>query len=188
MLNLKKFKCLLLSVWIILFSGTVVHNLFAQSLSLSLGAAAGYAPILNYGSTEKSGAELALLADLEYGRIIGRLQFTYVLAGTVNSSSLRSGYAFHGSLGYNARVSDQIFVPIMLTGGIGIISYTAYGSSGTQFDAGPQLGLTIAPYYKFTDQLSAFLSLRYIKGFIADRRSDPIDMADVLIGIRYTLN
>jgi len=187
MKKFQKTKNMLFIGLTLLLTSLVSRNSFGQSLALSVGASAGYAPLLNYGSTAKSGVDLAVFADLEYGHLIGRLQFTDVLTGTVNSSSLKSGYGFHGALGYNVPVMDQLFIPFMLTAGIGIISYVPYGSTGDQFDAGPQFGLTISPYYRITDRLSLQLAARYIHGFTVDSRSSPIHLADLQVGVRYTL-
>ena len=169
------------------FAFGISNPLSAQTLSLSVGASAGYAPLLTYGRSDRSGGEIALFADLEYGKAIGRFQFTYLLPGTVANDNLKSGYAFHGSLGYNAPVTAQLSVPLMLTGGVSIVRFTAFGSAGTFTDASPQIGLTVSPYYKINDQIALQLALRYIHGFVADTRSDPIHLADALIGIRYTL-
>lgn len=161
----------------------------SQSLSLSVGVAGGYAPLLNYGTYQEAGAEIALFGDCEYGRVIGRLQFTDVLTGTVGNDKLKSGYAIHGSLGYNAPITTQIHIPIMLTGGAGFVKYSNSVGIGdnTFFDVSPQIGLTFSPYYQLTDSLALHLAFRYIQGFASGEGSSPIIMADALIGVRYSL-
>ncbi|MCB0601911.1 MAG: hypothetical protein KDC28_11810 [Saprospiraceae bacterium] len=161
----------------------------AQSLSLAMGLSGGYAPVLNYGTAREAGAEIAIFGDIEYARAIARLQFTDVLAGTVDNDKLESGYAIHGSLGYKVPVSAQVFVPVMLTGGAGFVRYhSGFGSGGnTYFDASPQIGLTISPCWNLSESLVLQLAARYIHGFAAGVGSYPVIMSDVMIGIRYSL-
>lgn len=154
-------------------------------LSISLGASFGYSPALIYGKKESSGGLLSVFGELEYQNIMGRLQFTSALIASFNTNSLEEGSALHGSLGYNVTLTDQVKLPLLLTGGATFITYS--GLSGDSFsDVSPQVGVTVAPYYEITDLVSIQAAFRYLKGFSAGDRSQAIDLTDIALGIRLS--
>jgi hypothetical protein len=155
-----------------------------ESLTLSIGASAGYAPVLTYGNIEDSGAIIGLSGDLQYQNIIGQIDFLYVLPETVNSDDFISGMGFFGSLGYKIIVNENVHIPLMLTGGASIIEY---GSVNDFYDVSPQFGITLSPNYLLNEKMSVFGAFRYMKGFKGSAQSDPIDLASITIGLRYTL-
>lgn len=158
-------------------------------LSISVGASFGYAPALTYGKKDDSGSLLSVFGELQYQNIMGRLQFTSALIESFNSSSLEKGSALHGSLGYNVTITDQIKLPLLLTGGATFITYRngINGNSGDSFsDVSPQVGATVAPYYEITDLVSIQATFRYLKGFAGGDRSQPIDLTDIALGIRLS--
>jgi hypothetical protein len=155
-----------------------------ESLSLSIGASAGYAPVLTFGNIEDSGAILGLSGDLQYQNIIGQLDLVYVIPETVSSESLTSGLGFFGSLGYKIIANENLHIPVMLTGGASIIRYSVFNEF---YDVSPQFGLTLSPYYMLNEKMSVFGAFRYMKGFKGSAQSDPIDVASVSIGLRFTL-
>lgn len=156
----------------------------SEQLSLSIGASAGYAPILSFGNNEDSGAIIGLSGDLQYQNIIGQLDFVYVLSETVSSEYFTSGMGFFGSLGYKVVATDNIHIPIMLTGGASIIEYRAFGPNK---DVSPQIGFTLAPYYTLNESTSVYGTLRYMKGFKGSDESEPIDVVGITVGLRFTL-
>mgnify|MGYP006273530787 CR=1 FL=1 len=159
-------------------------QLQSNKIELSLGASLGLAPALTYGNSEDSGALLNLFGDLRYQNVLGKLQFTYVLANTLENESFSNGYGFFGALGYALPVNDRIEVPLMAIGGASIISYNAQGNFK---DVSPQVGFAITPLYRINESLSLYTSLRYLKGFKGSEDSDPIDVMDLTVGIRITL-
>lgn len=155
-----------------------------EEFSLSIGASAGYAPMLTWGKAEDSGTLFQVFGDLQYHKMTGQLQYTYVIAESIDNISLiDAAYGFHGSLGYNAVVSDELHIPLMLTGGASIIEYTAID---TWEDVSPQIGVTITPYYKVNDLISIIGAFRYLKGFPSGDRGKKIDLMDVSVGVRLT--
>jgi hypothetical protein len=171
---------LILSLWVL----PATAQLNSNELKLSLGASAGLAPTLTYGSSEDSGALLNLFGDLRYQNVFGKLQFTYVLANTLENESFSNGYGFFGALGYALPVNDRIEIPMMAIGGASIISYEAQDNYK---DVSPQVGFGITPLYRINESLSLYTSLRYLKGFKGSEESDPIDVMDLTAGIRITL-
>jgi hypothetical protein len=155
-----------------------------ESLSLSIGASAGYAPVLTFGNIEDSGAILGLSGDLQYQSFIGQLDFVYVLPETVSSESLTSGMGFFGSLGYKITASEYLHIPVMLTGGASMIRYSVFNDF---YDVSPQFGITLSPYYLLKDNISVFGAFRYLKGFEGSAQSEPIDLASISIGLRLSL-
>jgi hypothetical protein len=167
-------------------------NLQAQSgdLSLSGGISAGYAPTLTYGNEESSGLLTSLFGDLQYNKLIGRLQASIVLPGSVGIDNFESGYGFFGSLGYNPSLTDKLHLPLMVTGGAAFVSYNNSfgGSPGSTFtDVSPQVGFVVSPYYQLSSLLSLQAAFRWMKGFAAGVESDPINVALASLGIRLTL-
>lgn len=156
-----------------------------EQFSLSIGASAGYAPMLTWGKTEGSGTLFQVFGDLQYHKMIGQLQFTYVIAESIDDLSLvDAAYGYHGSLGYKAVVSDELHIPFMLTGGASVIEYTAFD---TWEDVSPQIGATITPYYKVNDLISIIGAFRYLKGFPSGDRGKSIDLMNVSVGVRLTI-
>lgn len=158
-------------------------------LSISLGASFGYAPALNYGQKQSSGSLISVFGELQYQNIMGRLQFTSALIASFNTNSLEKGSALHGSLGYNVTITEQLKLPLLLTGGATFITYRngINGNSGDSFsDVSPQVGATVAPYYEITDLVSIQAAFRYLKGFSAGDRSRPIDLTDIALGVRLS--
>jgi len=160
-----------------------------QPLSLSIGVAAGYVPILKYGPEKSSGAAFGVFGDLRHNNIIGQLDFTSIVSGTVSNEAFDSGYGFFGSIGYDAEVSNKMHVPLMLTGGASIIGYSSYAIySGEKLssykDVSPQFGFTVAPYYMLNGKTSLYGALRYMKGSRGSDSSEPIDLLGIAVGIR----
>ena len=155
-----------------------------EQLSLSIGASAGYAPILSFGNNEDSGAIIGFSGDLQYQNIIGQLDFVYVLSETFSNEFFSSGMSFFGSLGYKVVATDEVHIPVMLTGGVSIIEYLAFDSYK---DVSPQIGFTLAPYYMLNENMSVYGSVRYMKGFKGSDESEAIDVMGVSVGLRFTL-
>ena len=162
-----------LLTWLLFFSLGTPHTAHAQQqapepLSLSVGAAAGYVPVLKYGAEKNSGAAFGVFGALQHKNVIGQLDFTSIVAGTVSNDSFDSGYGFFGSIGYDAEVSGNMHVPLMLTGGASIIGYSSYAIySGEKLssykDVSPQFGFTVAPYYILNEKTSLYSAVRYMK-------------------------
>jgi hypothetical protein len=187
---------LFLFLGVLLLTGLCTNKLAAQgnpALRLSLGASIGYAPALTYGERESAGSVIGLFADLTYGQAIGRLQLTNPLMSTFgDESNLEGGYAFHGSLGYDILLTEQLHLPVMGVGGVTVLTYNNgfNGSltSGSEFtDASPQIGLLLAPYYQLSPLVAVQGGFRYLKGFVASDHSKAIDLMDLSIGLRLTL-
>lgn len=161
----------------------------AEPLALSIGAAVGYVPTLKYGREESSGAAFGVFGGLKHDKVIGQLDFTSILPGTVSNEGFDSGYGFFGSIGYDAEVSDKVHVPLMLTGGASIIGYSSYTifsgeKTGSYKDVSPQFGFTVAPYYTLNEKTSLYGALRYMKGSKGSDESEPIDLLGIAVGIR----
>lgn len=156
----------------------------SEQLSLSIGASTGYAPILTFGESEDSGAIIGLSGDLQYQNIIGQLDFVYVISETADSEYFTSGMGFFGSLGYKIVATDEIHIPIMLTGGASIIEYLAFDSYK---DISPQIGFTLAPYYMLNASTSVYGTIRYMNGFKGSDESEPVDVMGITAGLRFTL-
>jgi hypothetical protein len=168
-------------------------NLSAQEqvpIRFSVAASVGYAPQITMGSDNNSGVVVGVYGEMEYGNLIGRLQFTKPSLGTFKEDSyLDGGEAYHGSLGYRLDVNEQFSVAIMASGGATVIHYTVsiFGSRGDQFtNVSPQVGINIAPTYQLTDLLSLQGNLRYYKGFEAGDRGRASDLMDVSVGVRVS--
>lgn len=167
-------------------------NLSAQEkvdLRLSVAATAGYAPLVTYGSRTSSGVVIGVYGELEYGKVIGRLQYTRPLSGTFGEDNLEAGVSYHGALGYRFDVAEKFFVGILASGGATVVSYSTgiNGSSGDRFtNVSPQVGINITPAYQLTDALSIQTGLRYYKGFKAGDRGQASDLADISIALRYS--
>ncbi len=176
---------ILLSIGLFIFVAPgKAQEIRTQSLSLSIGVSAGYAPVLTFGNIEDSGAILGFSGDLQYQNIVGQFDFVYVLPETVSSESLTSGMGFFGSLGYKIIANENLHIPVMLTGGASIIRYSVFNEF---YDVSPQFGLTLSPYYMLNEKMSVFGAFRYMKGFKGSAQSDPIDLASVSIGLRFML-
>jgi len=160
-----------------------------EPLALSIGAAVGYVPTLKYGAERSSGAAFGVFGDLKHNNVIGQLDFTSILPGTVSNKAFDSGYGFFGSIGYDAEVSNRMHVPIMLSGGASIIAYSSYAiysgqKTGSYKDVSPQFGFTVAPYYTLNRKTSLYGALRYLKGSKGSDSSEPIDLLGIAVGIR----
>ncbi len=179
---------LLLSLlWLSTLSLTAQDN--GKDLSISLGASFGYAPTLNYGEREDAGNLISVFGELQYQNIMGRLQFSSALIESFDNKNLEGGSAIHGSIGYNVGITNDLRLPLLLTGGAAFINYNNgfNGSSGNSFsDVSPQIGVTVAPYYEITDLVSIQAALRYLKGFTSGDEGEAIDLADIAIGIRLS--
>lgn len=160
-------------------------------LSGSVGL--GHAPSMTYDGLEGTGQLLIFSGDLEYKKIIGRLQYSPLIKNSYKGdfeNQLKTNFSFHGSLGYNATVTEKLHVPIMLSAGGSLLTYnfSLSGVGGDTFTEGsPQGGITISPYYLITNKLSVQTMLRYHKGFKTDEKHEPIDIIDLSIGLRLTL-
>lgn len=170
--------------------GTISLQGQDNDLKLSLGASYGIAPNVSYGNNEDAGSLVSVFGDLQYQNIIGQLQFASALASTFKEGNFESGASLHGSIGYVVDIVENFKLPIMVSGGAAFIKYnnSFNGGSGNAFnDASPQVGLTIAPYYQFTPNLSVQGSARYFKGFKGGVDSQPIDLTHISVGLRFTL-
>ena len=159
-------------------------------IRFSGAASVGYAPQITMGNDNNSGVVVGVYGEMEYGKLIGRLQFTKPLLSTFNEDSkLDRGEAYHGSLGYRLDVNEQFSVALMASGGATVIHYNVsiFGGRGDQFtNVSPQAGINIAPTYRFTDALSIQGNLRYYKGFKAGDRGRASDLTDVSIALRFS--
>ena len=178
----------------ILLATLLTASLSAQAdigLRASVAAAAGYAPIITHGSKENTGLVVGVYGELEYGKVIGRLQYTKPLLNTFNEDkNLDGGNAYHGSLGYRMDLSDQFFVGLLVSGGATVVQYNngINGSTGDTFtNVSPQLGVNITPTYQITDHFSVQGGLRYYKGFKAGDRGQASDLADISVALRFSL-
>jgi len=146
---------------------------------------------MTYGSNTGTANFLGIFGDLEIKRIIGRAQLTYVFPASFDgSSNFDSGSGFHGSLGYNLKITDKIRLPLFLTAGASLIQYRngIFGSQGDLFtDVSPQIGVTLSPYYKLTKNISVQATTRYLKGSKGGHRSQPIDITNISLGLRLTI-
>jgi len=157
---------------------------------LSVGGSLGYAPRLSYGSSNASGALVNLFGDLQYNKLIGRLEASFVLPGSVNDSNFKTGTGLYGSLGYNAAITDKLHIPLMLSGGAAFISYSnSYnGSQGNNFnDVSPQIGFDVSPYYQLNKIISLQVAFRYMKCFTSSSGNEAIDVSMISLGVRLTL-
>lgn len=180
-------KPFLSTVCVVLLSTLSLH----AQLSLSGGVCLGYATNMSYGERDDNGTLANIFADLQYKRVIGRVQYTGLLAGSFASENVESGFGVHGSLGYNIEVTEQFYLPAMLTGGVAVITYNngfnGSLSSGNLFtDANPQFGFTLAPYYMLNKNFSITSSLRFLRGFTVSEDSEIINLTDLALGIRLT--
>lgn len=156
-----------------------------MNIRLSGAVAIGYAPSITFGDREDSGVVFGFYGELEYGKMLGRLQYTKPLSGTLND-----GKAFHGGLGYRFDVADQLSVGLMLSGGATLVHYNngINGSQGDTFtNVSPQVGVNLAPNYQITDAISIQAGLRYYKGFKAGDRGKVSDLIDFSVGLRYSI-
>ena len=161
-----------------------------QDLKLSLGASYGIAPNVTYGNSDDAGSLVSVFGDLQYQNIIGQIQFASALAGTFEEGNFESGSSLHGSIGYVVDLVENFKLPIMVSGGAAFIKYNNSfgGGSGNAFnDVSPQVGVTVAPYYQFTPNISVQGSARYFKGFKGSVDSEPIDLTHISIGLRITI-
>ncbi|NRB51250.1 MAG: outer membrane beta-barrel protein [Saprospiraceae bacterium] len=172
--------------------GLGIANAQAQNkdLKLSLGASYGIAPNVTYGNSDDAGSLVSVFGDLQYQNIIGQIQFASALAGTFEEGNFESGSSLHGSIGYVVDIVENFKLPIMVSGGAAFIKYNNSfgGGSGNAFsDVSPQVGVTLAPYYQFTPNISVQGSARYFKGFKGSVDSEPIDLTHISIGLRITI-
>lgn len=147
----------------------------------------GYAPKLSFDGSEGTGNLLIFTGDLSYKKIIGRLQYSTLLN---NSYNIKTSFSFHGSLGVNVSITENFYVPVMLSGGGSVFTYRASisGIGGSSFTEGsPQAGVTVAPYYQLTKNIGIQSMFRYHKGFTTNDDQTPIDVTDISIGVRLTL-
>lgn len=177
---------------LIFFTGMSMHGINAQNqptFRLSLAASAGYAPVVTLGTRENSGVVLSCYGELEYGKVIGRLQYTSPLLSTFSEDNLNNGAAYHGALGYRFDLSDQFFIGMLLGGGATVTSYSngINGSGGDRFtNVSPQAGVILAPTYQLNDLLSLQGGLRYYKGFKAGDRGRASDLMAISVGLRIS--
>ena len=179
---------------ILLLSTLATTRLVAQDqvdLKLSAGASAGYTIQATLGSNKQSGVVFGVYGELEYGQIMGRLQFTKRLENaSKDDKNLDGGEAYHGSLGYRFDFSDKFSLALLASGGATVIHYSNGfgGSSGDQFtNVSPQVGINVVPIYHIGGPLSVQASLRYYKGFEAGDRGRASNLADVSVGLRFSL-
>ncbi len=161
-----------------------------NDLKLSIGASYGIAPNVTYGNSEDAGSLVSFFGDLQYQNIIGQIQFASALASTFEEGNFENGSSLHGSIGYVVDIVENFKLPIMVSGGAAFIKYNNSfgGGSGNAFnDVSPQVGLTVAPYYQFTPNISIQGSARYFKGFKGSVDSEPIDLTHISIGLRITI-
>lgn len=164
-----------------------------DDLSFSVGIAGGVAPQFTLGDLEDSGIAIKLFAELQYRQVIGQLAYTSIMGETLGEgiNTLDKAFAVHGSLGYVFQATDRLDIPLMATLGGMYIDYTSinnFGNPGNSFyDANWQLGITIAPRYYITDKVSAYGALRYVQGMVSHGGSETINMANVVLGLRFTL-
>lgn len=152
---------------------------------LSGGAGIGYAPLVTLDQADYSGLITSIYGDLEYGKLVGRLQYSKPIISTFDTNSLKDGNAYHGSLGYKLELNDQFFMGLLLSGGATAITYSNGFDEFT--NVSPQVGLQIIPTYHFSKHFSVQASVRYYKGFEAGDRGDASDLFDLGIGIRISL-
>lgn len=176
---------------IMLLCSFTIASLTAQDkmiLRLSGGAGVGYASQVTFGSRNDAGMVLTLYGELEYGQLIGRLQYTNPSLGTFEeSSNLNDGEAFHGALGYRFDFAEKFALGLLVSGGATIIRYTS-GLGSDQFtNVSPQVGIILSPTYQLTDAFALQAGLRYHKGFKAGDRGRATDLTDFSVGIRYSL-
>jgi len=111
----------------------------------------GYAANMSYGASDDTGTLANIFADLQYKRVIGRVQYTGLLAGSFASENVESGFGVHGSVGYNIPITEQFFLPVMLSGGVAVLTYnngfsgTINGGGNNFTDANPQFGVPWPP-------------------------------------------
>lgn len=128
---------------------------------------------------------IGVFGELEYGKAIGRLQFTKPMLNTFKEdNNLDTGEAYHGSLGYRLDLSEDISVALMVGGGATVIHYNTGFDDFT--NVSPQAGVHIAPFYRITEALSVQGNLRYYKGFEAGDRGRASDLMDISVGVRFT--
>ncbi len=182
-----------LTALILIFCSFLTMNLSAQDqipIHFSGAASIGYAPRITMGNDNNASIVVGVYGEMEYGKLIGRLQFTKpLLSSFKDDSNFDRGEAYHGSLGYRLDINDQFSVALMASGGATVIHYSVriFGSSGDQFtNVSPQAGVIIAPTYQFTDALSFQGNLRYYKGFEAGDRGKASDLMDVSAGVRVS--
>lgn len=176
---------------IILFS---CQDLQAQesnpALKFSLGGTIGYTPMLKHGVKTQSGMVYSVFGELEYHKVIGRVQYTYLPLSSGSENRSSGGGAVLGTLGYTFPISERIYLPVMIGGGATYINYTVsiFGSQGDTFtDVAIQAGGILAPYYKVNDHVSVTGGVRFFKSVYEFDRSRAIDLADISVGIRLTL-
>lgn len=154
-------------------------------IRLSGGAGIAYAPIVTLGQTDYSGLITSVYGDLEYGKLMGRLQYSKPLISTFDTNSLKDGNAYHGSLGYKLQPSEKLFIGLLLSGGATVIDYSTGFDQFT--NVSPQVGVQIVPVYQLSKHFSVQASVRYYKGFEAGDRGDASDLFDIGIGVRISL-
>lgn len=163
-----------------------------DDISLSLGVAAGTAPQFTLGSAEESGGAVMLFGDLQLQQIVGQATFTSISGESIGRSrTLDNAYAIHGSLGYSLAATDRVEIPVLVTMGGMFIDYTTvqtFGTPGNSFtDGNLQVGITLAPRYSITEQISIIGSLRYLQGIVTANRSSQIDLVTAALGVRFTV-
>ena len=180
-----KFK--IRTVFSVIFFLIATLSAFAQgpSVRLSGGASIGYAPLVTFGETNYSGVITSINGDLEYGKIIGHLQYSKPIISTFGSNRLEDGNANHGSLGFKLELKEALSIGILLSGGATAITYTSI--SDEFINVSPQVGVQILPIYQFSKHFSLQAGARYYKGFEAGDRGDASDLFDLSVGFRISL-
>ncbi|GAB5550666.1 MAG: hypothetical protein Sapg2KO_02570 [Saprospiraceae bacterium] len=170
---------------VLFFSSSIAAKAQGPSIRLSVGAGIGYAPIVTLGQSDYSGVITSINGDLEYGKLMGRLQYSKPIIGTFDSNSLKDGNAYHGSLGYKLELKDNFFMGLLLSGGATAITYSNGFDEFT--NVSPQAGVQVIPVYHFSKHFSVQASVRYYKGFEAGDRGRASDLFDLGIGVRVSL-
>ena len=170
--------------------GFLISSAQAQTevtpVGIAAGVSYGYAPSLQYESTESSGSFYSVYGDLVINdKIVGRAQFSKLLVNTLSNELSRfvsSGFAFNGSLGYNFIPSaDKKFqIPVM-----GTIGYASIERSTGSSRPGMQIGVTLAPKYQVTDQVIVNTTLRMLRGTNFDDGAK-LSQNDISIGVMYS--
>lgn len=184
MTTLKMNSIRLFGLFALCFLGLAVVTR-AQDFKISVGAGIGFAPIVTLDQANYSGVTTSIYGDMEYGKLMGRLQYTKPIMSTFNSDRLEDGNAYHGALGYRLDLQDKLSLGLLIGGGATVISYRAISDVFT--NVSPQVGLEVIPVYRLSKHFSIQASARYYYGFEAGDRGDTSNLFDLGIGIRVSL-
>lgn len=165
-----------------LSSSTYAQN---NSFHISLGASVGYTPLVTLDEANYSGLITSLHGDMEYGKLMGRLQYSKPIVSTFDTERLVDANAYHGSLGYQLSLKEELSLGLLLGGGATVITYKSLSDEFT--NVSPQVGIEVIPIYRISKHFSIQGSARYYKGFEAGDRGDASDLFDLGIGLRISL-